>query len=64
MFYSVLNEKTADTVLLFSILTGEDLDDLHPLITDFLFGFYSIVQWSIVHFVVHDAHHHIVPAFQ
>ena len=43
LFCSVLNEKTAGALLLFLISTGEDLDDLHPLITDFLFGFYRIV---------------------
>jgi hypothetical protein len=43
LFCSVLNEKTAGALLLFLISTGENLDDLHPLITDFLFGFYRIV---------------------
>jgi hypothetical protein len=65
LFCSFINEKTAGIVLLFCLIsTGEDLDDLHPLITDFLFGFYGIVQWGIVHLVIHDAHHDIVPAFK
>lgn len=41
-------------------LTGQDFYNFNPFITYLLFGFNSIVQRRIMHFVIHDAYHDVL----
>jgi hypothetical protein len=47
----------------FGRLPGENLDDFHPFVTDLLFCFYRLVEWCIMHPVIHDTNHYIMPVF-